>query len=124
MVQPEPADFCMVVTGDTRRTVVALHGELDLAVEDEIVRELERILAAQTRLLVADLRGLRFVDSSGIRALVLAGQRCAQADCRLVLVRGTPEVQRVLALCCIDSLFETVEAPEQAPGLSIVASAA
>jgi stage II sporulation protein AA (anti-sigma F factor antagonist) len=114
----------MVVSGDARRTVVALHGELDLAVEDEVLAVLDRILAARTKVLVADLRGLRFVDSSGIRALVLAAQRCAEGECRLILVRGTPEVERVLALCCVDSLFETVAAPEDAPGLSLVSPAA
>jgi anti-anti-sigma factor len=120
----EPVDFSMVVSGDARRTVVTLRGELDLAVEGEVLAVLDQVLAARTKVLVADLRGLSFVDSSGVRALVLAAQRCTETGCRLILVRGTPEVERVLALCCVDSLFETVAAPEDAPGLSLVSPAA
>ncbi len=123
MLPAGPADFSIVVSGDARRTVVALHGEFDFAVEEEVLAELDRVLAARTKVLVADLRGLSFVDSSGIRALVVASQRCAEVGCRLVLVRGTPEVERVLALCCVDSFFEMVAAPDQAPGLSLASPA-
>jgi anti-anti-sigma factor len=76
--------------------VVALAGELDLAGATRLEDELERLEASDAvRALVLDLRGLEFLDSSGLRLVVLADQRARDAGRRLALVPGREAVQRI-----------------------------
>ena len=76
---------------------VRVSGDLDLAT----VPQLERVLREsqlQARLVVVDLREIAFMDSSGMHALVDAGMRARQVGRRLVLLRGSPNVDRVFGL--------------------------
>ena len=45
-----------------------------------------------------DLRGLEFMDSSGLRLVITAEARLREAGRRLVLVRGNDTVQRVFEI--------------------------
>ena len=47
--------------------------------------------------IVVDLRGLEFIDSTGIRLLVMAADRC-NADGRLTILRGPKQVHRVFEI--------------------------
>jgi anti-sigma B factor antagonist len=47
---------------------------------------------------VLDLRELDFMDCSGVHTIVDASSRARQAGRRLVLLRGPPNVDRVLTL--------------------------
>jgi anti-anti-sigma factor len=51
---------------------------------------------------VLDLSGLRFIDSSGIRVLLLADARSRADANRLRLLRGQRQVQRALELCGLE----------------------
>jgi anti-sigma B factor antagonist len=79
--------------------VVAAQGELDLAGAAILEAELER-LAEDPELgtVVLDLRGLEFMDSSGLRLIVLADMRAREADRRLALIRGPDTVHRVFEI--------------------------
>jgi anti-sigma B factor antagonist len=115
-----PPPFSIAVSRTGRRAVVALSGELDLAVEPELTATLEDVVAAGESIVVLDLRGLTFIDSTGIRALIEAQRRCATAHCPLYLVSGPPEVRRVLTLCCIEERFALLHDPADAPTLTAV----
>jgi len=75
-----------------------LRGELDLA----SVGQLEESLAALDEQAPArvriDLGGLAFIDSSGLRALLLADTRAREHGYELVLVPGQEPVQRVFEM--------------------------
>jgi anti-sigma B factor antagonist len=77
---------------------LTLRGELDLA----SARQLEEGLAAideQTPMRVTiDLGGLAFIDSSGLRALLLADTRARERGYELVLLPGQEPVQRVFEM--------------------------
>jgi anti-anti-sigma factor len=75
-----------------RKAVVALTGELDLAGADTLEHELADLEATAV---VIDLRGLGFMDSSGLRALAVAAQRAQAAGRRFALVPGAAQVMRV-----------------------------
>jgi anti-anti-sigma factor len=47
---------------------------------------------------VLDLRGVTFIDSSGVHAIVDAGARIGQLGHRLLVLRGGPDIDRVFAL--------------------------
>ncbi len=79
--------FDTVVRGPV--AIVTLRGELDLAATAALEPELERLLDdARLDVIALDLRGLDFLDSSGLRVIVLARDQLSDEDRRLVLVRG------------------------------------
>jgi len=61
-----------------------------------------------------DLRGLDFLDSTGLARLLAANRRARRGGWRLVLVRGRAPVQRVLALSGLRERFEIVGTPAAA----------
>jgi anti-anti-sigma factor len=92
--------------------VVSLRGELDLLSTAELEPELERLADEPGIDVVAlDLRELEFLDSSGLRLIVLAQRRLHEAGSRLVLVRGPQPVQRVFELTRMTERLEFVDAP-------------
>ena len=92
--------------------VVAPTGELDLPGAGVLEAELERV-EAEPRLgtIVLDLRGLEFMDSSGLRLVVMADMRLREAGRRLVLVRGAETVQRVFEITRMAERLEFVDDP-------------
>jgi len=86
----------------------ALRGELDISTATRLEESLARIEADQPELVVIDLSGLDFMDSTGLRLLISADQRARDAGRRLVLVQGNDMVQRVLRLTRLDERLEIV----------------
>jgi anti-anti-sigma factor len=79
--------------------VVELHGELDVLATAALETELERLADEPGVDIVAlDLRPLDFVDSSGLRVVLVANERLDSNERRLVLVRGSRDVQRVFEI--------------------------
>ena len=89
--------------------LIALAGEFDLAHVDEVQRELERVEASGVARIVVDLSQLSFIDSSGVRVLVMAGARSRARAGRLRLVRGPAGVHRVFAMCGLDGIVPFAE---------------
>lgn len=96
------------------RADVALKGELDLSTADKVDRELKRAESVATSVLVLDLSGLTFLDSTGLRLIVEADQRARESDRRLVVVKGPAAVQRVFSITKLDQRFEMVESASEA----------
>jgi anti-sigma B factor antagonist len=93
--------------------IVTLRGELDLLASAQLEPELERLLVnARFDVIALDLRGLDFLDSSGLRAIVLARNQLEDEERRLVLVRGPQPVQRVFEITRMTERLEFVDAPE------------
>jgi anti-anti-sigma factor len=91
-----------------------LTGELDMAGVDQLERLLATDQADGAATFVVDLRELTFIDSSGLRALIMADQRVRAAGGRLVVVRGSGRVNEVLEMTGIAKRIELVDEP---PGL-------
>ena len=107
------ADFQVDAAREGDTELIGLAGELDLASGPTLEAELERISPEDTRLVVLDLRRLEFMDSTGLAIIVRAHQRLGEADCELCLVRGTPQVQRLLDLTGVAERLRLVAAPEE-----------
>jgi anti-sigma B factor antagonist len=101
---------------------LALRGELDLEHAYTFDEELRRAEAARPPCVVLDLRELTFVDSSGLARLLAARHRARLKGHRLLLVRGSVAVQRLLAISAVGDHFEMVpDVPPElrpAPGLA------
>lgn len=76
--------------------VIAPDGELDvstaLQVEERVAASLESLSA-----LLLDLRRVSFIDSSGLRAVLVAAERCREAGTELTILRSEA-VDRVIQL--------------------------
>ena len=108
-VLPQRPEFELTVSSDDGVRVVAVSGELDL---DTMV-ELGAALAAGGGLAttVIDLRGLTFIDSSGVSGVLAAARRARDAGSRLVCVPGPPSIQRIFELTGVDTVLEWVDRP-------------
>jgi len=93
--------------------VVAVSGELDLASSATLDQQLTRMLDAAAALVVVDLRGLEFMDSTGLSTLVKAHQRAEQAGKRFALIRGSQQVQRLLSLTGVEERMVLADSPEE-----------
>jgi anti-sigma B factor antagonist len=91
--------------------LLRLTGELDLA----RVARFEQLLAdgpsSEAETLVLDLRGVTFIDSSGLRALIMADQRVRAEGRHFVVVRGPDRVNQVLEMTGVAERIELVDEP-------------
>ena len=90
------------------RTVIVLSGELDLSTASSVEAELASAEKKRPPLIVMDLRGLQFMDSTGLRLLLAADSRARREDRRLALVPGPENVQRVFRIALLDGRLEFV----------------
>ncbi len=105
--------FSTTVTGAV--AVIALTGELDVAGASLLENELRRVAADHDAPgLVLDLRELDFMDSTGLRLIVLADDRARAEGRDFTLVRGKPDVQRVLEITRMDDRLTIVDDPAEA----------
>ena len=92
---------------DGDAAVLALRGDLDLASAPSLSQALDEACTGGTpERVVVDLRAVRFMDSSGLQALIRAYRWAEERAIELVLVRGRPPVHRVFELTRTDRLFK------------------
>jgi anti-anti-sigma factor len=94
------------------QTRVALSGELDIASADSLEQQLAAAEVDSPAILVLDLRRLEFIDSTGLRALVVADERARSQGRRLALVCGPNAVARILEVTRLDQRLEVVDDPD------------
>jgi len=99
-----------------RAAVIALSGELDLAGAAALEQELGRLGAEAANAVVLDLRGVAFMDSSGLRLIALAAQRAEDLGRRLALVPGPEQVMRVFEITRMRERLDFVDDPVQVTG--------
>jgi len=95
--------------------VVAPTGELDLSGAAVLQAELDRLLAEpRPATIVLDLRGIEFLDSSGLRLVVMTDQRARAAGRRFSLVAGPDAVHRVFEITRTAERLDFVADPREA----------
>lgn len=90
---------------------LALSGELDISSAPRVEEELERLEADRPLVLVLDLRGLAFMDSTGLRLIVSADARAREQGRRFAVVRGPEAVQRIFHVTRLDDRLDMVDDP-------------
>ncbi len=110
MIEMTP-DFGMTADVQEARHTIALTGELDMSSAPALQATIEQACAERPKELVLDLRELRFLDSAGLRLILLANETCEAHGCQLRLIRGRANVQRVFEISgLLDHLpFEDAE---------------
>jgi anti-anti-sigma factor len=107
----EPGAFDVRSHRDGDVLTIALFGELDIGTAGAAQRALDEAEATAAGVIVVDLSGLTFMDSTGIRLLLSAHARSRADGNRLALRRGPASVQRVLELCAVDELLPFADPP-------------
>ena len=93
------------------RTVLAVHGELDLATVDDVRARLDALQAERSPV-VLDLDGLAFMDSTGIRLVLQAVQDAERSGWDFFVTRGSRAVRRLFEAAAIqDRLPYTEDQP-------------
>ena len=92
-------------TADNGTESLAVDGELDMASAPTFEGALADVLA-RADTVELNLGGVKFMDSSGLRALLCARRDADAAGRRLRLVDVSPAVSRILEVTRTASLFE------------------
>jgi len=87
--------------------VVELIGELDLDGASAVEEELLAVEASDAESIVVDLSNLEFIDSTGIRLIVMAADRSEGG--RFALLRGPKQVHRVFEITDLADRLPFVE---------------
>ena len=95
------------MTGTTAE--VALTGELDISTYADARARLAAAEQSAPELLVVDLAGLRFVDSTGVRLILSADQRAREAGRRLALRLGDGSARRVFTALGLVDRFDVLD---------------
>ena len=108
-----PSDFAVQthITGST--AVVAVSGELDLVSCPSLERAVEQVAGSDVDLMIFDLRGLEFMDSTGLHCVVRAQNQAHESGRRFALVRGREQVQRLFDLTGVSDSLTIVDSPDQ-----------
>ncbi|MEU1307320.1 STAS domain-containing protein [Streptomyces cinnamoneus] len=89
--------------------VVELLGELDILAEQVLGPRLEALVGRCRGDLVLDLRGVTFLDASGVRLLLRARGRAVRCGARLSVVRGGAMVSKVIRIAGVEPAFVWLE---------------
>lgn len=99
----ESACFDVLITTDTARSYVQLHGELDPATAPRLEQLLDRLRHDGHRRITLDLSGLEFLSAAGLTVLLRADHTLRALGGRLLLTRPTRMARRVLAITELDT---------------------
>lgn len=91
--------------------LLQLNGEFDMAGVDRFEQLLNADQTPEAATFVLDLRGLTFIDSSGLRALIMADQRVRADGGRVIVVKGSDRVNQVLEVTGVARQIELVDEP-------------
>jgi anti-sigma B factor antagonist len=94
-------------TTQDNRTIVRARGEIDAATCDDLAAVLSPA-AESGGDLELDVSGVTFIDSSGLRTLVLAQQQLAEGR-TLYLRKPDATFRRLLGITGLDELFSVVD---------------
>ncbi len=98
LMRRPPSKHCGVqdVVSGNRHTLI-LSGELDLASAADLEPVILRI-CGDVSALVLDLSRLTFMDSTGLRLILLAGSLCRERGCEFSIVPGRQDISHPLEI--------------------------
>ena len=106
-----PADLGVAVEHGTDRARVLLTGELDLTNVSTFAARLAEAEAARPAVLEIDLRRLSFMNSSGLGQLFAAHRRATEDGRRVVIVKDSGPIERLLDVARVEDVMHVVDAP-------------
>ena len=103
---PSPDDVLYVeVKYDGTEAAIILVGEFDMTGAERFWGTVIEVLGARPRSVAVEARGLTFIDSSGLMALVRARDAAAEAGATFRVRELSPALRRIVELCGLDGLL-------------------
>ena len=101
---PKIAPLSIRNTVRAGRHTLALTGELDLDSATDLEAAVREACASGTGLVI-DLRNVTFMDSTGLRVLIVAATLCEENGHELRIIPGE-EIQRILEMTGLDRVLQ------------------
>ena len=112
MIDTDPGPQLRIrIDRSSDRECVALLGELDIFTARSLEDAVLGLEPAKPGLVVIDLTGVSFIDSTGLSVLLTASERAREQGRRLVVVRPPLPALRVFTLTRVDAGMECVDDP-------------
>jgi anti-anti-sigma factor len=100
---PNVAPLSIRDTAGADRHTLALTGELDLGSASKLEEAVREVCASGSELVI-DLRKVTFMDSTGLRVLIVAGTLCEENGHELRIIPGE-DIQRILEMTGLDRVL-------------------
>ena len=96
--------------------VVRVVGEVDMSHEEELRGELRKAIEADARGIVVDLTECEFIDSTGVRTLLLSreAQHPAEGAVKLAVAAASDQILRILSVMGIEKVIPIRPSVEEA----------
>jgi anti-sigma B factor antagonist len=101
-----------------RTELLTLDGECDMTSAPEFEQQLHEALDAKQADIVVDLRGVSFLDSTMLQALLSGLRRAKEQDAGFALIRPPALVWRVFVLTGVSDRFVTYSSLSEALALN------
>jgi anti-anti-sigma factor len=103
----------MDVRHEPDRTVLRLHGELDLSSAQLFQSEFDGAEIGSAAMVVLDLEGLQFIDSTGLRMILSAHERARERGQEFAITPGSPQVRRLLTITRVGEHLRVIASPDE-----------
>lgn len=107
-----PDQLKIVVRHAPDRVILELTGELDMASAESLRQAIESDDLRGEAMVVLDLQQLQFVDSTGLRMILMALERCRERQQEFAITPGSPQVQRLLSVAGVAEHLPTIAAAD------------
>lgn len=91
---------------------IAVEGEIDLATVPELESAIESVLISNSHSLVIDLRESSFMDSTGLKALVMANRKFDEIGRSFAIAVSGGPVSRLIDLSGVESSIRIVDSTD------------
>ncbi|MBW2205323.1 MAG: STAS domain-containing protein [Deltaproteobacteria bacterium] len=107
----------LTVTEDTIATWIHVKGRVDSMTAPEIQQKIDALILGGKRILVADLSGVSYISSAGLRIFVMSQKQLKNVDGEVILY-GTPDpVRDVFMMSGFGTLFRIASTGQEIEGL-------
>jgi anti-sigma B factor antagonist len=105
-------EFHIVTRHGPDRLILELNGELDMVSCGLLDDALSSVDLDGWGALVLDLRGVRFLDSTGLKAIFRVRGLVRERGGKFAVTEGSAQVQRLLSLTRLDQHLDTIDTPD------------
>ena len=105
-VEPLPRDFLYVETRqDGVGPIIIVVGEFDMSGTEVFWAHVSEAVEARPISITVEARGLTFIDSSGLAAIVRAREAATEAGVTFQVSEPSPPLRRIAELCGLEDLL-------------------
>jgi anti-sigma B factor antagonist len=90
-------------------TILSVKGEIDIATAGTLDEAVEQAITDGRTRIAVDLEGVSFMDSTGLRTLIVAHRRLVDIEGTLAVIPGSGPIRRLLEVAGVVDTLEIVQ---------------